>query len=99
MPEGDEIVFIEYNNYIGYDKPSKQGVCGKPCWIFDESDIIYICSYKEYHEAKKTVAVKRKGSTESNSKIKHRMTSAKVNAQTLQLDEVDTIYHKLTLYD
>ena len=41
----------------------------------------------------KSVAIKRKGSSESNPKKKPRMTSAEVNAQTL--DEVDTVYHKL----
>ena len=101
VPEGDE-----YD--IGYIEPSKQGVRGKTCWIFDESDIEDM--YTEYQEAKKTeiiiwcdgraktlpsksVSVKRKCVSESNSKKKPRMTSAEINSKTL--DEVDTVYQKL----
>ena len=101
VPEGED-----YD--IGYIEPSKQGVRGKTRWIFDESDIEDM--YKEYKEVKKTeiiiwcdgriktpdksVTVKRKGSSESNSKKKPRLTSSEINAKTL--DEVDTVYNKLS---
>ena len=83
---------------IGYIEPSKQGVRGKTRWIFDESDIkdmheeyqeakkteiIIWCDGRTKTLPSKSVAVKRKGSAESNSKKKPRMTSSEVNAKTL----------------
>ena len=71
---------------IGYIEPSKQGVRGKTRWIFDESDIkdmykeyqdakkneiIIWCDGCTKTLPSRSVAVKRKGSAESNSKKSH----------------------------